>query len=139
MADTLPSAIVNDLVDRLRTALDPIGVMYGPPEMAPESVTCWVRYGPVEFEWGTFEVRHPALSIVTGVKRGGDYPSEYRFVNDTAHLVAAALRGQIYLGDEAVITGVSITEPAETTYAGASIMAATIALTVHTKEINTGA
>jgi hypothetical protein len=95
-----------------------------------------VRYGPTEFEWGLFEVRLPALSVVVGVQRGGDYPNEYRYVNDTAHLVAAALRGPILLANEAPITGVSITEPAESTYAGTPIMAATVSLSVETKEIN---
>ncbi len=133
MADLLPSALADDLVTRLRTALDPIGVQYGPPEGAPAQVMCWVRYGPVEFEWGGLYVRHPALSIVVGVGRGGDYPNEYRYVNDTAHLVAAALASEMYIAGEAPITGVSITEPAETTYAGQPLMAATLSLDIETK------
>ena len=137
MADLLPSALCEDLAERLSEKLDPIPVVYGPPEGAPESLLCWVRYGPVEFEWGGLYVRLPSVSVTVGIKRGGQYMSEYRFVNDTAHLVAVALSelttDQTYLANEAPITGVSITEPAEVTYAGQPLMAAQVAIAIETK------
>jgi hypothetical protein len=135
MADLLPSAIADDLVIRLSEALDPIPVVYGPPENAPESLLCWVRYGPVEFEWGMLIVRAPTVTVTVGIKRGGQYMSEYRFVNDTAHLVASALSGFILIADEAPITSVSITEPTEITYPGGPLMAAVVNLTIETKGI----
>jgi len=135
MADLLPSAIADDLVVRLSEALDPIPVIYGPPEGAPESLLCWVRYGPVEFEWGMLIVRKPAVSVTVGIKRGGQYMSEYRFVNDTAHLVATALSGFVLLADEAPITSVSIREPTEVDYANGKLMAAVVELTIETKGI----
>lgn len=136
MTSVLPSAIADDLVDILSVALDPIPVIYGPPEGAPEAVTCWVRYGPVETEWGLLVVRVPQLSVTVGIKRSGQYMSEYRFVNDTAHLVVSALIGPLVLAGEAPITGVSVTEPTEVTYAGSAVMAATVTIQTETKESN---
>ena len=137
MVSVLPSAIADDLVVRLQDALDPIPVVYGPPEGAPESLLCWVRYGPVEYEWGMLPVRLPGMNVTVGIKRGGQYMTEYRFVNDTAHLVAAALAGMtndmVFLSGEAPVTGVSITEPAEVTYAGSALMAATVTLSTELK------
>ena len=137
MASVLPSAIADDLVERLQIALDPVPVVYGPPEGAPESLLCWVRYGPVEYEWGMLPVRLPGMSVTVGIKRGGQYMSEYRFVNDTAHLVATALadmtNDMVVLGGEAPITGLSITEPAEVTYAGSALMAATVTISTELK------
>lgn len=140
MADTLPSAIADDVVTRLKAGLNTQAVIYGPPEGAPDAFLCWVRYGNVTFEWGMFETRVPQITVTVAVPRGGQYPSEYRLVTDKAHEIAAALRGPILLADEAPITDVTITEASEVTYAGQQIMAAVVTLAIETKEINnTGA
>jgi hypothetical protein len=142
VADTLPSAIADDVVSRLKAGLNTQAVIYGPPEGPPAEFLCWVRYGNVTFDWGMFETRSPELTVTVAVPRGGQYPSEYRFINDKAHEVAAALRGPILLAGEAPITGVSITEPVGSDYAGtpSAIMAAVVTISIETKEINnTGA
>jgi hypothetical protein len=137
MVSVLPSVLADDLVARLQDALDPIPVVYGPPEGAPESLTCWVRYGPVEFAWSLLPERLPGLRVTVGIKRGGQYMSEYRFVNDTAHLVAVALadmtNDMVILAGEAPITGLSITEPTEITYAGSALMAAEVTISTELK------
>ena len=148
MVDTLPSAIADDLVERLVEGLDAnpvtgqaIPVYYAPPEGAPSSLQCWVRYGPVEYEWMLGDVPHPTLQVVVAVPRGGQYRSEYRLVNDVAHVIVGVLRvprptegNTVLLAGEAPITGVAITEPSEVSYAGSPLMAATMTVLIENKE-----
>lgn len=138
MTAVLPSAIADDLVDRLRTAFPDMGnrITYGPPESAPLALSIWVDYGPVEWDWGLMGVQSPQLAITVALPRKAQYPLEYRLVTDQTHQVVQALRGQLLLADEAPITGVSVGRAGGMNFAGVSdaLMAAVVTLAIETKQ-----
>lgn len=126
MADILPSVILDDLVDRLTLALNgnevtdsPVDVIFGPPDAMPTQLICWIRYGPVAHEWGTLTVTLPQVSVWVGVP-STDYPTDYRFITDLAHVISRALPispGEP-IGGEAFITDVRIEEAGRIGWAG---------------------
>ena len=139
MTVAAPSTLMDELVELVKAALDMNSVDYGPPESVPTQKYAWVRYGPVEYEYGMFGVAHPALTVTVCIPSATNYPNEYRIVNDMANTVAAALLPPVLLGNELVITGLSISEPTRAAWAGqpAAIMAAAITLESESKEQET--
>lgn len=147
MTVAAPSTLMDELVELVKAALDTNNVLYGPPEHPPQYEQAWVRYGERTFEYGGFAVEIPAISITVAVKANGDYPNEYRTVNDMANTVAMAFLPGFVEGEmlpinavlgELTIRGMSISEPARSDYAGepGAIMAAVITLESESKEIN---
>jgi hypothetical protein len=66
------------------------------------------------------------------------YPNEYRLVNDLANELAMALLPPTLIGNELPITGIEISEPVRSSWAGqeGAIMAAEVRLISESKEIN---
>lgn len=138
MTSQAPSVLMDGLVEIVKVALDTNNVLYGPPEEVPVTSMAWVRYGPVEYEYGMFSVAHPSVSITVAVPRNGDHPGEYRIVNDLARQVAMALLPPTVVESELVLTGISVSESVESSYGGqpGAIMAAVVTLETESKEIN---
>jgi hypothetical protein len=133
-----PSVLMDELVERVKAALDINNVLYGPPENVPSQKMAWVRYGDRSFEYGVFSTELPTLSITVAVPSNGMYPNEYRLVNDLANDLAMAFLPVTIIGGELPITGIEISEPVRSSWAGqdGAIMAAEVRLISESKEIN---
>jgi hypothetical protein len=133
-----PSVLMDELVERVKAALDINNVLYGPPENVPSQKMAWVRYGDRSFEYGMFSTEFPSISITIAVPSNGMYPNEYRLVNDLTNSLAMALLPPTLIGGELPITGIEISEPVRSSWAGqeGAMMAAEVRLISESKEIN---
>lgn len=138
MTSQAPSVLMDGLVEMVKVALDTNNVLYGPPEEKPEYPMAWIRYGPVEYEYGMFAVAHPTVTITVATPSSYDYPNEYRIVNDMARQVALALLPPTVIEFELVLAGITVSEAIRSDYAGqpGAIMASVITLETESKEMN---
>jgi hypothetical protein len=143
MTVAAPSVLMDELVEMIGAAWDTSNVQYGPPESKPTYEMAWVRYGERTFEYGITSVEHPSVVITVAAPSNGDYPGEYRIVNDITNTIAMALlqdrdsTDPVKVG-ELSLDGITVSEPSRSDYAGepGAIMAAAITLDFHSKEMN---